>query len=574
MDIDSGHTYTKQKQGFSKIKKILKPLFPRKLNGKRSPIKSNDDSSSFTTHSKKHMNKSKKSTQQSRIRGLKLLSLQDNYSLNSNNKTVTSSSKSFNESDSDHGSCNTFESHSSIGTWTSENGDHDMMFYNFDLIHNDDQKSQKPSNSTIDITKNYKDVVTAAATGLMNSSSSHTLYVKDMVMDEDGVNNNHTIEINSESSSDVDFVNSLSSNSSPSILSLGSMTDKYNSNNNVPQWVINNKKNKNNNIKIPPSPPTTPLPPTIFNSKRNIKVNYKGKYQTPPILTYFPCEILIHIAMSSDFDTILSLKQTCRFFYSILDIPSNWSDYWKYTSDRVECLNSLVTSVFQGDEYIFGEILNPTNDKYITNMKKDQDPMVMNDASHSSPVRPNYIYKMPNDSGMEIPIEKILFIDYFSTRLGFSYLGGLRIYVPYEYGNNIVHFYDRTAQELPCSLEHYQDYERNKLRNDLVTNTNALELPSPVQECSQCNQYYHTNCIDYTVTCSGRPVSHISAIWKYQVTPKYTISFDIINSRSEYGYGYRTQDAFIHINYSFLVNGKELSPAKAALFRKYVLKSS
>jgi hypothetical protein len=90
----------------------------------------------------------------------------------------------------------------------------------------------------------------------------------------------------------------------------------------------------------------------------------------------------------------------------------------------------------------------------------------------------------------------------------------------------------------------------------------------------QCADYYYQkNEVDYLVTCTGRPISHISAIWKYNVTPNYTISFDIINSRAELGYGNRTHDAFVHTNYSFLINGNELSPRKASLFRKFVIES-
>ncbi|ORX47330.1 hypothetical protein BCR36DRAFT_405396 [Piromyces finnis] len=564
MDIDS---YSKKKQSFLKIKKLFKPFILKKHNSNKKNIKNNDASGNL-----------KEKSIHSGVRNYNFNLLCNNN--NNNNNTITSDNYNSNsECDSEAGSSDTFESHSSIGTWVSENT---TMFTEYEYIKNNDFSLTQSSTSKTDFTKNYKDVLNAS-TGLINSSSSNTLFEKDIIMNNDNIDNHYSnvIDSNLESSSDIDLYNSLSSNSTPSTLSLN--LERCNIDEN-PQWLINNKRDRNNNnrenknkiLSLSPaiSTPLTSIPSSFHNV--NSEVVLKGHIQksckTPPILSYFPREILIHIAMSSDFDTILSLRQTCHFFFIILDNPNNWSDYWKYTSDQIECLNSLVTSVFQGDRYIFGEVLNPSSDKYITDVKKENDRMKLN-GSDSSYLQPNYLYKMLNNSEKEIPIEKILFIDYFSSRLGFSYLGGLRIYIPYEYGNNIVLFYDRPSEELPCSMEHYQDYEHNKLKNDLST-MDTLELPTSVQKCKQCIQYYQTNKIDYTVTCSGRPVSNISAIWKYRVSPRYTISFDIINSRSEYGYGYRTEDAFIHTNYSFLVNGKELSHAKAALFRKYVLKTS
>jgi len=574
MDIDSNinKAHSKQKHGFFKIKKLLKPFFPKS-----------------STFSKKTVDKNNKMPiYLYQNHGLKLFTLH-----NRGKVTVTTSLNTYDANSSDDNSIN------SVDTWASENEE--------DNIRYDGRKENNTilldTIDSIEKTKNHDlmNVASSISTGLMNSNSNHTLYIKGNNDDYSyqpsttyhPLRHEFSLESNNESNnSSFLSEDSISYHSS---ISIDSFNNKYYIN--IPTKICNKTDNKNDNtINLPLSPPRTPSRNSQHSKAETtntyLQQNY-SKIKTPPILSYFPSEILIHIAMSSDFDTLLNLRQTCRFFHTVLSHPCNWTDYWKYTNDHIECLNSLVTSVYQSDEYIFGEVLDPMDDKSIIfNRRKDAHnsnfPYSSSSSSSSSSFSssymenqhiPNFIYKMPsinNDSEKEeIPIERILFIDSFSTRFGFSYLGGLRIYVPYDYGNVIVHFFDRPAPELPCSLEHYQEYERNQLGGHLLPTTpETTNLPHSVQNCPQCLNYFQRNCIDYTVTCSGRPVSHISAIWKYHVSPKYTFSFDIINARSENGYGYRTQDAFIHTNYSFLVNGQELSPEKAALFRNFVLKSS
>jgi len=572
MDIDSNtnQAHSKQKHSFLKIKKLLKPLFPK--------------------NSKKTVDKnSKMPIYLYRNHGLKLFSIR-----NFGKVSVTTSLKT-------HDTYNDDDSINSIGTWTSEKEDDDISYNSKKDNDNDNDNilfDTFDSNEKTSV-HDLMNATSSVSSELINISSNHTLYIKD--------NNNtchphtnhplqHCHDFCLESESDSDNCSFLSDDSvsTPSTFSIGSFNNKYYINtNNIKNENDDNSNNNNNNKNIninindthnlPPSPPSTPTcnnqHPKTETPTTNTTLQKYSKIKTPPILSYFPSEILIHIAMSSDFDTLLNLRQTCRFFYNILSLPCNWTDYWKYTSDHVECLNSLVTSVYQSDEYIFGEVLEPLDDKFIIfDRRKDYRGGSSSSSSSSFPQEdhiPNFIYKMSNDAEKEeIPIERILFIDSFSTRFGFSYLGGLRIYVPYEYGNVIVHFYDRPASELPCSLEHYQEYERNQLKLNLSSvESQPTDLPHSLKNCPQCFNYFRRNCIDYTVTCSGRPVSHISAIWKYHVTSRYTFSLDIINSRSENGYGYRTQDAFIHTNYSFLINDQELSPGKAALFRKFILKS-
>ncbi|ORY81641.1 hypothetical protein LY90DRAFT_664182 [Neocallimastix californiae] len=584
MNINSIQTTSNRKQGFSKVKKILKTFLLRKSNSKKNVVNVDLVNNDLVNEKNKNSKKNNLGTNKNSSVYSQNLHSNNNNTLCKSDKPVTNNNDIFSESNysalNENSSC-------SIGTWITEDRENSIITdeynifkennnknnnssnniisnninidssnniisnnINIDTYHEDSSKLPHSSSSSTMLNNNENIIskdkcnVLSSKSNLITSSSSNTLYVKDFEENYKADNDHHGfIDINPDNYFNKSF-SSSESVSTPSTISLGSM------------YLGESKSNKISINKIEDS------------SLKNVD----HKLTTPPILSYFPQEILIKIAMSSDFDTILNLSQTCRFFYYALNNPYNWSDYWKYTSDKVEGLNSLVTNVFHGDKYIFGEIHDLKDDKYVTKISK-------NTNHPNNQFTPSYIYKMSNnDSNQqnEIPIEKVLFIDSFSTRFGFSYLGGLRIYVPNKYGNIIVHFYDRKKSELPCSMEHHTFYENNQFSRDLTSSLSNKEdqIPLELNNCSQCADYYYQkNEVDYLVTCTGRPISHISAIWKYNVTPNYTISFDIINSRAELGYGNRTHDAFVHTNYSFLINGNELSPRKASLFRKFVIES-